>query len=180
MSDLPGKHDEWYTPPHVIHAIKTAMGGIDLDPASCEAAQRTVGAAHHYTREDDGLSRAWSGRVFVNPPYTKQAGFRNPQHAWLQKAAESATTGDLDVCVCLVQPSVCSQYWHKWVWPRATAVLFFRGRLAFLDGRTEALEPAKGNRADSCLIIYSDPDIHLDRRHWDLAMAPLGRLVWMR
>ncbi len=174
------KHDEWFTPPHVIAAVKTAMGGIDLDPASNEIAQKTVGATTYYTREDDGLSKAWSGRVFVNPPYTKVPGYRNPQTAWLEKAAQSATTGDLDVCVALVQPSVSSRYWHTWVWPRATAVLFFRGRLAFGDGSKEGAPPAGANRSDSALVIYVDPDIHVDRAHWTRSLEKLGKLVWLR
>jgi hypothetical protein len=44
------------------------MGGIDLDP--CADPQKRVPAAKHYTKNDDGLEKAWAGRVFMNPPYS--------------------------------------------------------------------------------------------------------------
>jgi hypothetical protein len=40
---------EWYTKPAYIEAARRVLGGIDLDPASCDLAQQTVKATAFYT-----------------------------------------------------------------------------------------------------------------------------------
>lgn len=59
---------EQYTPPWVISIVRELLGGIDLDPCSCELANGVVNAETYYTAEMDGLSLPWYGLVFVNPP----------------------------------------------------------------------------------------------------------------
>jgi len=56
--------NEFYTPSHIIELVRASMGGIDLDPASCELANETVGARRFYDIKQDGLKRPWFGNIF--------------------------------------------------------------------------------------------------------------------
>jgi ParB family transcriptional regulator, chromosome partitioning protein len=69
------------TPQIIVDAAREVLGRIDLDPASDELANLTVKAAKIYTKTDDGLTKYWSGNVFLNPPggHVKLDGFKYRQ-----------------------------------------------------------------------------------------------------
>lgn len=99
---------EWYTPPEYIAAARAAMGGIDLDPASCEKAQQTVKAGRFYTAEDDGLSKPWKGKVWLNPPYT-----RGVIAAFANKAVTEIKRGRVESLCMLTNAQTDASWWQS-------------------------------------------------------------------
>ena len=129
------KNDEWLTPPEIIKVL----GQFDLDP--CSPIKRPWDTAlNHYSVIDDGLSKKWFGRVWLNPPYGEET------KKWLELMVQH---GD---GIALIFARTETKTFFKYVWPCADALLFLRGRLFFryIDGSI-----AKNNSgAPSVLIAY--------------------------
>jgi ParB family chromosome partitioning protein len=89
--------DEWYTPQQYTDAARAVMGAIDLDPASCVAANEVVGAARFFDKTTNGLALPWSGRVWLNPPYSSPLA-----QEFIKKAIDEYTLGDMTQAVILV------------------------------------------------------------------------------
>ena len=66
-------NNEWHSPAIAVEPARLVMGGIDLDPASCAAANAFIDADRYYDQEEDGLEQQWFGRCWINPPYGKLA-----------------------------------------------------------------------------------------------------------
>ena len=130
-----GKTDEWVTPPEIIEAL----GPFDLDPCT-PSVQPWPTASARYSPSDEGLSQAWSGRVWLNPPYGPDTGL------WLEALANHGNG------IALIFARTETEMFHRFVWQRADSLLFLKGRLHFHDihGRR-----AKANAgAPSVLIAY--------------------------
>jgi hypothetical protein len=112
--------EEWLTPPEIIKDL----GVFDLDP--CSPVNRPWDTAvDHYTVNDDGLSKKWFGFVWCNPPYGAQTG------KWLKKLSEHGSG------VALIFARTETKMFFDYVWNKAHALLFIKGRLYFhhVDGR---------------------------------------------
>lgn len=85
---------EHYTPIDVVEAEHDVLGSIELDPASCAAANVIVGAARYYSMSDDGFSREWRARtVHLNPPGGKCDVTGRPIYAATKKRRSCLETG---------------------------------------------------------------------------------------
>ena len=62
---------EYYTQAYIIDLVRQVLGDIDLDPASCIEANKVVQAKYIFTKEDDGLTKPWFGKVWMNHPFHK-------------------------------------------------------------------------------------------------------------
>jgi ParB family chromosome partitioning protein len=103
------------------------MGNIDLDPASCAMANRTVKAGDFFSAEEDGLQHDWWGRVWLNPPYG--TGLVVP---FVQKLVGEITSGRVKQACVLVNNGT-ETVWAQLLLRHCQAVCFLSGRVKFLD-----------------------------------------------
>ena len=123
---------EWYTPKVYTDAAREVMGGIELDPASCEAANEWIKATEFFTEKDDGLSYPWVvGSVFLNPPYGK-TGSRSNQEIWAEKLVEEYYTGNVGQAVLLTKSVPGYKWWDKLFNYYMFPVCFCSERIRFL------------------------------------------------
>lgn len=142
---IPGSTgNEWWTPTEYIESARAVLDEIDLDPASNAQANETVGAATFYTEQDDGLTKPWFGRVFMNPPYSLNKPFA-------EKMAEAWDAGEIDAAVVLLGAHAIETKWFNWYWDHT---LCFTGhRIKFNTPNGEAVA---GNIAGS-VFVYLGP-----------------------
>lgn len=139
-------NNEWYTPPAFIDAARRVMGGIDLDPATSEIANRTVQAARIFTAEDDGLAQEWPvGRIWMNPPYaTPLIG------QFAERLAQEVMRGS--EAIVLVN-NATETGWFQRMGEVCAAVCFPKARVRFLDPQGNPGAPLQGQA-----VIYCGPN----------------------
>lgn len=117
--------EEWYTPPHIVGAVLSVLGEIDLDPCA-NPGEPTVPAKAHYRKADDGLRQRWPGRVYMNPPYGRAIP------VWVQKLVDEHRWGHVTEAIALV-PSRPDANWFAQLDPFLRCEI--RGRVKFIDGK---------------------------------------------
>ena len=147
-----GGHDEWLTPPEIVKAL----GAFDLDPAA-PVVRPWDTAAKHFHVNDDGLAQEWHGRVWLNPPFGREAV------KWLRKLVQHGNG------IALIPARTETAMFYECIWDVADAVCFLKGRPHFhyVDGR----RAAANSGAPICLAAYGGSNALALHR------AELGKVV---
>jgi len=147
-------NNEWYTPPEYIEAARTVLETIDLDPASSEVANQFVKAEKFYTIEDDGLSKEWNGRVWMNPPYAARL-----VEKFTKKLYQHLKLNHVSEAIILVNNATETR-WYQSIYPFASAYCIPKKRIKYLDATgAPANSPLQGQ---VFLYFGSKPEIFID------------------
>lgn len=102
-------------------------------------------AAKRFTKKEDGLKQQWLGRVWLNPPYSREA------ITWLEKLGNHGNG------IALVFARTETEWFFKTVWKKCSALLFLEGRIYFhaSDGQRAAANAG----APSVLVAYGKNNV---------------------
>jgi hypothetical protein len=149
---------EYYSPPEIVDAARAMYGGvIDLDPASCRAANEVVKATDFFSIRDNGLAQRWHGRVWINPPF--------PWKPWVPKLLSEWRAGNVVSVIALSTTRVTTARYFAPLVESSTAVLKMQGRIRFW-GPSAAASPDDGHE-----LYYFGPDAMGFEQHF----APFGK-----
>lgn len=126
----PNSTDEWYTPREIIEKL----GVFDTDP--CAPISPLWPTANiMYNKENNGLTKEWAGRVWLNPPYSRPL-----IDQFIKRMAEHNNG------IALLFNRCDSKMFQEVIFPKATAMLFLRNRIRFYrsDG-TQGNQPGCGS-----------------------------------
>ena len=139
---------EWYTPNDIIEAARSAMGSIDLDPFSCEIANRAVKAGNFFSKDDDGFEKEWFGNVWCNHPFSRVNNRRI-----FEKAEQEFSKGHV-ASICMITFASTSEQWFvkSLKYPQC----YIHGRTNYLDQR---LNKIKGVTKGS-VVTYIGNSVH--------------------
>jgi phage N-6-adenine-methyltransferase len=133
------KTELWATPLDFFKQWESLIGGFDIDVC---ATKDNTKCKKFFSKEDDGLSKDWTGKCWMNPPYGKEIG------KWMKKAYESSKNG---ACVvCLVPSRTDTRWWHDYA--MKGKITFIKGRLKFGDSKNSAPFP-------SAIVIFGEVNV---------------------
>ena len=169
--------NEWYTPLWVIEMVKRVIGEIELDPASHPVPQQWIGATKWYSKEQNGLQKAWEGTVFLNPPYGK-TGNRSNQEIWSEKLIQETYNMQIPRAILLTKTVPGYKWWDNLFnggWPGPCCIT--RGRIGFVraitpEGNTTTLSKKGKSKTASTFWYYgADPEL------FSIMFSEIGRII---
>lgn len=138
--------DSYGTPADIIALVRAVLGAIDVDPASNTQAQKRIQASRFHTKSQNGLAHEWSGRVFLNPPYSKPAPF-------VAKLCADFRIGTVTAAILLVNSSTETR-WYQEACRTATGLCLPDHRLAFHHPVTDGI--CEDNRYAQTFFYFGD------------------------
>jgi hypothetical protein len=131
-------NSEWYTPQIYANAAREVMGGIDIDPCSCEDANRVVKAATFFDEQRDGFAQEWHGRLYTNPPYGEGTIDKFSEKLLAEFHAQR-------VKQAIVLVNNCTETkWFQWLLRASSNVCFPMGRISFWSVDRPSKNPLQG------------------------------------
>ena len=116
-------NDECYTPQWVFDALGITF---DLDVCAPIGGTGIVPADRHYSIEDDGLIKPWTGRVWLNPPYSNAT-------PWVDKFVNHGNGIALTI--------VSKSKWFHNLYENTEAMLIMPTNMTFLkDGKKYSIQ----------------------------------------
>jgi ParB family chromosome partitioning protein len=131
-------NNEWHTPARYIELARAVLGSIDLDPASSEVAQKTVQADEFFKLIDNGLTKPWHGRVWLNPPYSPKE-----IAAFVTKLCDELASERVSAAIMLTH-NYTDSAWFQRAARQARAICFPANRIRFEDPDGVPCSPTQG------------------------------------
>jgi len=143
---------EWYTQPQYIEAARRVLGHIDLDPASCAAANLIVRATTYYTKEQNGLVQPCQGCTWLNPPYGKVNG-RSLTGFFVAKLVEEYQASHVEQAILLTMTDTSTK-WFQLI--RDYPICFVNHKVHFYTTRPLKSNPTASHKY-GVLFVYLGP-----------------------
>jgi phage N-6-adenine-methyltransferase len=156
--------DEWNTPQDYVEAARIVLGEIDVDPATSSFAQEWIRAKQFFTAQDDGLTKEWHGRVWLNPPYS-----REKIKPFIDKMVAEIEATRVTAAIVLTH-SYTDNEWFQKIFLVTQALCFTKGRIAFTDPDGDPCRPTQGQ-----IFFYRGPDVETFETVFS-AFGPVGVL----
>jgi len=120
--------DNWATPQDFFDKLDKEFH-FDLDVCADDQNHK---CEKYFTKEQNGLSQEWKGKVWCNPPYGREIG------DWV-----AAVTAHPDGGVMLLPARTDTKWFHDYIYSNKNAeIRFVKGRLKFGGSKNSAPFPS--------------------------------------